>query len=134
MDYARQLLKGKKYSQDNLIPFVVLVIGSFGGVAYKQDVDGKIYELLEEEFSKPVYEETVSHNVPRWRHDIAWAKERAKQIHSYVKSAEESGRGVWELTDKGREYYSILVKRFERTVIVRKGKGHKQPTPNNTWR
>ena len=120
MEYARRLLKGKKYSQDNLIPFVVLVIGSFGGVAYKHEVDEKIYKILEEEFSNQVYHETVSHNVPRWRHDIAWAKERAKQIHGYVKSAEESGHGIWELTNKGKEYYQLLIKKLERSVITRK--------------
>jgi hypothetical protein len=37
MDYARRLLKGKKYSQDELIPFLVLVIQSFGGIARKSD-------------------------------------------------------------------------------------------------
>jgi len=120
MDYARRLLKGKKYSQDNLIPFVVIVIGSFGGTAYKQDVDEKIYKILEEEFSNRVYHESVSHNVPRWQHDIAWAKERARQIHSYVKSAEEAGRGIWELTEKGKEYYKSLIKKLERSVIIRK--------------
>jgi len=120
MDYARTLLKGKKYSQDNLIPFVVIVIGSFGGKAYKQDVDEKMYKILEEEFSNQVYHESVSHNVPRWQHDIAWAKERARQNHSYVKSAEESGRGIWELTEKGKEYYESLIHKLERSVIRRK--------------
>jgi hypothetical protein len=120
MEYARRLLQGKKYSQDNLIPFVVLVVGSFGGRAYKHEVDGKIFSILEEEFSSHIYHETVSHNVPRWQHDIAWAKERAKQIHAYIKSAKESGRGVWELTDKGNEYYELLVKKLQRSVIIRK--------------
>ncbi len=35
MEYARRLLKGKKYSQDDLIPFLVLVIWSFGGAVKK---------------------------------------------------------------------------------------------------
>lgn len=120
MDYARKLLKGKKYSQDNLIPFVILVIGSFGGKAYKHEVDEKIFKILKDEFSGHIYHETVSHNVPRWQHDIAWAKERAKQNHAYVKSAIESGRGIWELTDKGNEYYKHLVKRLQQSVIIRK--------------
>ena len=122
MEYARRLLKGKKYTQDSLIPFVVLVIGSFGGIASKQNVDEKMYKILEEEFSTNICHETVSHNVPRWRHDIAWAKERAKQNHSYVKSAEESGRGVWELTEKGKKYYEDLIRELERSVVVRRKK------------
>jgi hypothetical protein len=120
MKYARKLLKGKKYTQDGLIPFVVLAIGSFGGSAEKKEVDEKMYKILEEEFSDKICHETVSHNVPRWQHDIAWAKERAKQIHSYVKSAVESGRGTWELTEKGKEYYEKLVNQLKRSVITRK--------------
>lgn len=124
MDYARRLLKGKKYSQDELIPFLVLVIQSFGGVARKKDVDNKMYEILDSEFSKDVYHETVSHNVERWRHDVAWAKERARQHHSYVKSAEEAGWGIWELTNTGEKLAKELIKKLESMskVIRRKKK------------
>jgi len=56
--------------------------------------------LFQHEFEKPYYNETVSHGVPRWKHHIAWAKERAKQRQGFIKSARESGRGIWELTDE----------------------------------
>ena len=118
MDYARRLLKGKTYSQDELIPFLVLVIKSFGGIARKSDVDDKMYELLDSEFSKDVYHETVSHNIERWKHDIAWAKERARQHHGYVKSAEQAGWGIWELTNSGKEYADKLIKQLEASVKV----------------
>ncbi len=118
MDYARRLLKGKKYSQDELIPFLVLVIQSFGGIARKSDVDEKMYELLSSEFSNDIYHQTVSHNVERWRHGIAWAKERARQHHGYVKSAEQAGRGNWELTSSGKEYAEQLIKKLEASVKV----------------
>lgn len=125
MDYARRLLKGKKYSQDELIPFLILVIQSFGGIAREHDVDKKMYELLSSEFSNNVYHQTVSHNVERWRHDIAWAKERARQHHGYVKSAEEAGWGNWELTSSGKEYAKKLIKKLEASVKVIKGR-HKE--------
>jgi hypothetical protein len=124
MDYARRLLKDKIYSQDELIPFLVLVIKSFGGIAKKSDVDYKMFELLNSEFSKDVYHETVSHNVERWKHDIAWAKERARQHHGYIKSAEQAGRGIWELTDFGKEYADKLIKRLEASVkVIRRKRG-----------
>lgn len=122
MDYARRLLKGKKYSQDELIPFLVLVIHSFGGIARKRDVDEKMYKILETEFSIDVYHETVSHNVERWKHDIAWAKERARQHHAYVKSAEQAGWGIWELTTSGKEFAEKLIKKLEASVKVIKRK------------
>ncbi len=118
MDYARRLLKGKKYSQDELIPFLILVIQSFGGLARKSDVDKKMYELLSLEFSNDIYHQSVSHNVERWKHDIAWAKERARQQHGYVKSAEIAGRGIWELTNKGKIYADQLIKILEASVKV----------------
>jgi hypothetical protein len=124
MDYASRLLKGKKYSQDELIPFLVLVIQSFGGIARKSDVDHKMYELLDSEFSKDVYHKTVSNNVERWQHDVAWAKERARQLHGYVKSAEEAGWGIWELTSSGKKFAKELIQRLESAakVIRRKKK------------
>ena len=125
MDYARRLLKGKKYSQDELIPFLILVIQSFGGIARKNDVDKKMYELLSSEFSNNVYHQTVSHNVERWKHDIAWAKERARQHHGYVKSAEEAGWETWKLTSLGKEYADRLIKKLETSVKVVKGKRKK---------
>ena len=118
MDYARRLLKGKKYSQDELIPFLVLVIKTFGGIARKSAVDEKMYKLLASEFTKNVYHQTVSHNIKRWIHDIAWAKERARQHHGYVKSAIEAGRGVWELTDNGKKYAEKLIQELEASVKV----------------
>jgi len=122
MDYARRLLKGKNYSQDDLIPLLVLVIKSFGGTARKYEVDKKMYDLLKSEFSKDVYHETVSHNVPRWKHDIAWAKERARQHQYYIKSADEAGRGIWELTETGKEFANKLIHQLESSakVIIRK--------------
>ena len=105
-----------------------LVIGSFGGVAEKNDVDARIYKILEDEFSDHICHETVAHNVPRWQHDIAWAKERAKQIHGYVKSAEESGRGIWELTEEGKKYYQHLVNSLKPSTVLRKKKTPEKQT------
>jgi len=60
--------------------------------------------MFSEIFSQPYYTETVSHGVPRWKHNIAWAKERAKN-RGLIKPPKESGRGWWELTLKGENYY-----------------------------
>ena len=93
----------KKITQDELIPYIVEVLYESGGHATKSQVENKIYELHESIFQHNWYHATVSHGVPRWKHDIAWAKERARQRHDFVKSA---GRGIWELTQGGRRYYS----------------------------
>jgi len=91
--------------QEELIPHIVKILYENGGRATKSFVEKKIFKLFQHEFEKPHYNETVSHGVPRWRHDIAWAKEKARQIHGFIKSADESGRGIWELTDAGIAHY-----------------------------
>jgi hypothetical protein len=107
--YAKRYIEGKQYTQDNLIPLIILILGNKGGKATKNCVEQKIYDLLQNEFSKDLYHEIVARNVPRWKHDIAWARERAKQIHDYIKPPEESGRGTWELTSTGKKYYEELL-------------------------
>lgn len=89
-------------SQDALIPYIVKALQKHGGRATKRQVEEEIFQIFKAEFSKPWYQQTVSHGVPRWKHNIAFAKERGKLLHGYIKSAEESGRGYWELTETGK--------------------------------
>lgn len=84
----------------------------------------KMYKLLNDEFSKDVYHQKVSHNIERWKEDVAWAKERAKQLHGYVKSPDDAGWGIWELTEKGKKLADELIRKLESAnkVILRKKK------------
>ncbi len=82
-----------------------MVLYKFGGKTTKAQVENAIYNIFREQFKNEWYHEKVSHGVERWRHNIAWAKERAIQRHGLIKPATESGRGIWELTNKGKEYY-----------------------------
>jgi len=102
--------------QDELIPHIVKILYENGGKATKTVVENEIFTLFQREFEKPYYNETVSHGVPRWRHHIAWAKERAKQRHGFIKSASESGRGIWELTDEGIAYYEKGIAYYENSL------------------
>jgi hypothetical protein len=95
-----------KISQEDLVPYIIKVLQKYGGRARKDQVDSEIYQLLKDIFQKPYYQETVAQGVPRWQHNIAWAKERAKN-KGLIKKPEDSGRGYWELTSKG------LALRFE---------------------
>jgi len=115
--YAKRYIEGKIISQDTLIPVIILLIGSNGGQATKKYVEEKVYDLLREEFKKDLYHEKVANaTVKRWKHDIAWARERAKQIHGFIKSAKESGRGNWELTSKGMAYFDQLKKELKENL------------------
>lgn len=87
----------RKISQDDLIPIIVEVLHKRGGKARKEEVEQEIYHMFRETFQQPWYQEKVAQGIPRWQHNLAWAKERAKK-RGLIKWPEESGRGYWELT------------------------------------
>jgi|GEM_PF-2524669 len=93
----------KKISQDELIPYIILVLHEHGHKMAKRDVEDEIYKMLSLIFDQPYYHEHVSH-VPRWKKSIQWAKERAKG-RGLIKTPKDSGRGFWELTTNGENYY-----------------------------
>jgi len=91
-----------------LVESIVKVLGRFGGKAPKKQVEKEVYREFLDVFNHPSWQMLKkSGGEPVWRNTIAWAKEIAK--HSgYVKRPEESGRGVWELTEKGWDYYNRI--------------------------
>jgi len=91
----------RKISEDELIPALIEILQNHGGRANKEAVEREIYQRFRSIFDHRWYHEMVNNrSVERWRHNLAWAKERAKR-RGLVKSAEESGRGIWELTPAG---------------------------------
>ena len=88
---------------DDLIPYMVKVLKKHDGRAQKIQVEHDIYEQLKDIFEHPYYQGTVSHGIPRWRHNLAWAKERAKK-RGLIQPPDKSGRGWWALTDKGWKF------------------------------
>jgi hypothetical protein len=88
-------------SQATLVQDMISFLQSKGGTARKQEVEDAIQSKYRLEFGSDYFMESVSHGVPRWKHNIAWAKEYAKH-RGLIKRPSESGRGVWELTSLGR--------------------------------
>lgn len=91
---------GKRITQDELIKPIIKVLHMNGGVLEKEKVEKAIYLIYKDIFDQSYYQEKVSHGVPRWKHDIAWAKERAKH-KDFIKGGAVSKRGLWELTELG---------------------------------
>lgn len=93
----------QKISQDALIPHIVRILKKHGSRTTKEQVEKEIFALFRTIFEHPWYQEKVSTGVPRWQHNVAWAKERAKRS-GLIKKPSESGRGYWQLTDKGMKF------------------------------
>ena len=99
---VQEISDREKITQDDLIPHIVQILKRHGGNAAKKAVEKEIYTILEDTFKHPWYQETVSYDIPRWKHNVAWAKERAKK-RGLIKKPNESGRGIWALTEKALE-------------------------------
>jgi len=88
--------------QEKMFHEIIHALQQLNGRATKARVEEIIYKKFQQEFEKEPYQEIVAHGVPRWQHNIAWAKEKLKH-EGLIKSPSESGRGVWELTDVGKK-------------------------------
>ncbi len=114
--YERSFVEGKEYSQDNLIPIVILILGGNGGRATKKYAEEKIYDLLRSEFKKDLYHEKVANRQCNGGSMTSLGPERAKQNHGYIKSGNEAVRGTWELSGKGKACYDRLVAELKKTI------------------
>jgi len=97
---VRPISLKSRISQDDLIPYIIQFLKEKGGSAPKGYVEQKIFQIFRDMFEQTYYQQKVSHGVPRWQHNIAWAKERAKHM-GLIYPSSVSGRGVWKLTEKG---------------------------------
>ncbi|MBN1997610.1 winged helix-turn-helix domain-containing protein [candidate division KSB1 bacterium] len=89
-----------KIKQKEMIPDIVNILKENGGIATKEFVDEKIFQLYRDVFEQNYYQQKVSNGIPRWKHNVAWAKEIAKNM-GLIEPPSMSGRGMWKLTDKG---------------------------------
>ena len=87
--------------QDDMEHEILEALRQLGGQSSKKRVEDFIFDKFKRELTKDWYQEPVSHGIPRWKHNIAWAKEKLKH-QNRIKPPSESGRGIWALTDKGR--------------------------------
>ncbi|MBM4322458.1 MAG: hypothetical protein FJ115_02770 [Deltaproteobacteria bacterium] len=61
-----------------LISTIIKVLQKNDGRASKEHVEKEVYKIYRDKFDKAWYQARVSNGVPRWQHNVAWAKEKAK--------------------------------------------------------
>jgi len=93
----------KRITESDLVDDVVKALRQFGGRASKSQVEKRIYGWHETAFNEPYFQEMVANDtVVRWKHYIAWARLQARR-EGLIAPTSVSGRGWWQLTDKGRD-------------------------------
>lgn len=89
----------ERIKQDDFLIFIISCLKNHNCKLSKAEVEKEIYHSISLSLSNDWYTDSVSNNVPRWKHQIAWAKERGK-MYGLIKNPDESGQGLWELTAK----------------------------------
>jgi len=90
----------KAIHEMQLVEEIVMFLRKKGGKAEKIVVEEAVFEKNKSEFVKPFWQTPVGGDVPRWRKNTQFARNTARKM-DLIKTPEESGHGVWALTDKG---------------------------------
>lgn len=95
----------KTIPQMQLVEEIINFLRKNGGKAEKVAVEEAIFADNKKEFSKPYWQAVVGGNELRWKKNTQFARLTARQM-GLIKVPEESGHGIWELTDKGWKWKS----------------------------
>jgi hypothetical protein len=93
-------------NEKQLVQAIITTLNENGGSALKSVVEDSVFQKFKYALDDPYYHELVGPQVgfpgvPRWRKNIEFARNTARQM-GLVKPPEESGRGVWALTEAGK--------------------------------
>lgn len=91
----------RRISEDELLDAIVGYLKSHGNASAKPDVEDAIFKKYEADFSESYYTGLVGGGVPRWKKNVQFAANTGRN-RGLLKPSDESGRGIWELTEKGR--------------------------------
>ena len=95
-------------NEKQLVQAIITELRDNGGEASKSVVEDSVYQRSKSAFDDPYYQELVGPQVgfpgvPRWRKNIEFARNTARQM-GLIKPPEESGRGIWALTETGKKW------------------------------
>jgi len=94
---------GKAIPEMELVEDIITFLKKRGGSAEKVAVEKAVFEKHKNDFSKPFWQVPVGGGVPRWQKNTQFARNSGRKL-GLIKLPEESGRGIWELTEKGRKW------------------------------
>lgn len=84
-------------TQRDILPYLILELHRLGGVATKREVVDNLARLFD--LSDEILEETTGSGAPKFDRTVAFARLKLR-LTDYIGMA---GRGLWNMTQKGRE-------------------------------
>ncbi|HTB84360.1 MAG TPA: winged helix-turn-helix domain-containing protein [Candidatus Sulfotelmatobacter sp.] len=92
-----------RVGEPELMNRIIALLKKNGGAMAKTDVEETLFEEYKDLFQNGHYAECVGDDVPRWKKNVQFARNTARKL-GLIKLPEESGRGMWQLTEKGRQW------------------------------
>jgi hypothetical protein len=102
--YVPQTPPPGEITEMDLVNAIIACLKRHGGKLDKPDVEREVFETFKEQFQHPWYQEPIGGDVPRWQKNVQFARNTACNTLGLIKPPEHSGRGIWELTEKGRNW------------------------------
>lgn len=97
-----RLPRGMRTPEEAFFLPILRVLAAHGGSARASDVLDSVGEMMADALRDIDYEPLLSDpRLPRWRNTAQWARNTLVR-DGYLK--DDSPRGVWELSEKGRHY------------------------------
>jgi Mrr N-terminal domain len=94
----------QRIQEYELIGAIIGVLKSHNGRLEKKAVEEEVFTKYAKLFQHDYYQETVGLDVPRWQKQVQFARNTACNTLGLIKSPTQAGRGIWELTEKGKAW------------------------------
>ena len=90
----------KAIPEIQLVEDIVMFLRKQRGSATKVKVEEAVFEKNKNEFPKTYWQKPLVGGQLRWKKNTGFASNTARKM-GLLKTPEDSGRGVWQLTEKG---------------------------------
>jgi len=102
--FGRAVYGSRTYIAEYAKPILTAII-ELGGKGKVKEILEKVEAIMKHKLNQVDYEELPSSGTSRWQNAAQWER------HNMVKNgllSDSSPRGVWEITDKGRDYLNKM--------------------------
>jgi hypothetical protein len=102
--YGKRLPRGLRTPEIDFFTPILRVVVKMGGKGQASEVLSQVGEIMKPRLNECDFETLLSgQHDPRWYKTAQWARRRMVQ-RGLLSSTSESSRGIWEITESGKQY------------------------------